>query len=514
MAWLGEKLSGVSRYFNRQLTISVMIIAISSFNYGFDNQGFATTQATDAFQRRFGDKQADGTYQLNDVWLSLFSSLIEVGFAVGIIIGSLITRRFGRRKAMFVMSIYELGTATVIITSQGRNQILVGRILNYVYVGMEIATVPIFQSEIVPGPIRGFVVSTYQFALILGGLIMNIINLGTSRFDDDRAWKIPFGLFYIIPVFVASTIFLIPESPRWLLVQGRRDEARANLTKLREGRFSQEEIDAEFAALDYGLENESEKGSFKELFQGLNTKRTMIAIGAHFFQNLCGQAIVSKFGSLIVKSLHSISPFVGTVIFALTNLVFVFIGMTLADKIGRRPLLLMSTLGQMGALLVLGGIGTTGWPIKDVYKPVALVFLVVQTAGFSIGFAPLGHVVGAEVIALRLREPSQMISCCANVLANFAVGFSLPYLLNAPYANLHLQVGWVFAPICFIATIFVYFMVPECKGKTLEQIDHLFQSRTPIRKFGSYKFPNEYVNNPDKLGPNEVENVEASANRV
>ncbi|KAL1858883.1 hypothetical protein VTK73DRAFT_7741 [Phialemonium thermophilum] len=482
-------MTGYTRYFNRSLTGAVLLVATSTFNFGFDNQGFATTQAMDAFTRRFGVEGKDGKWALDSVWLSLFSSVIYVGFGFGILFGSWLSGRFGRKKTLFVLNAYEIVTATIIVTSRSKEQLLAGRVLNYGYVGMELAVIPVFQSEIVPRQVRGFVVSTYQFALIFGGLVMNCVCLGTSGLQDDRAYRIPYGLFYIIPTVVMIGSVFVPESPRWLMIQDRHDEALANLRQLRAGVFTEDEILREFETLRIGLAEEQDKGRFLELFQGRNLLRTFIACGIHGFQNTCGQDLVSKFGSLIVKSLQTISPFIMTVVFAVTNLVFVFGGMMLSDKVGRRPLLLLSAFLQMAGCLVLGGIGTTGWPLPKHVQPVSIVMLVVVTAGFSIGFAPLSNVVTTEVTPLRLRDKTQGVSCLMNVFGSFAVGFSAPYLLNPPYAALHMQIGWVFAPVGFCALLFVFFFVPECRGKSMEEVDWLFHNRVPIRQFESTEVP-------------------------
>jgi MFS family permease len=158
-----------ARYFNRTLFFSVLVVAVSTFNYGFDNQAFATTQSMEAFIRHFGEyNSSTGSYELDSQWLSLFNSLNYIGFAaglldpfpldgtlsntlsisLGVIIGSLISARFGRRWCMFVMSVYALVTATIAVTSNTTEQIMAARILNYVYVGMELSVVPIFQAEI------------------------------------------------------------------------------------------------------------------------------------------------------------------------------------------------------------------------------------------------------------------------------------------------------------------------------------------------------------------------------
>lgn len=140
--------NSITKHFNKKLTLSVLLIALSTFNYGFDNQAFATAQvqplfhirtmhlltaiqAMDAFEREFGYyDEAEGAYALEPYWLSLFNSLNYIGFAAGVLIGSTVSARFGRRWCMFSMSIYALGTATIAVTSMSKEQIMAARILN------------------------------------------------------------------------------------------------------------------------------------------------------------------------------------------------------------------------------------------------------------------------------------------------------------------------------------------------------------------------------------------------
>ncbi|KAL1610693.1 hypothetical protein SLS60_002363 [Paraconiothyrium brasiliense] len=260
------------RCFNTRLALGCLLIAISSFSYGFDNQAFATTQAMDAFDKQFGVWNAKTkTWGLEPSWLSLFNSLNYIGFAFG------------------------MCSAGNPIAEADKPGVLLD-----VYVGMELAVVPAFQSEIVPASARGFIVGTYQLSLIFGGFVINSVCRGTSGMQDNRAWRIPVGLFYIVPMIIISLIFFTPESPRWLLKQGRAEEAKANLVKLREGKFTEEQIDLEFrelqAALDF--ENAFEKGTFGEMFQGINLKRTAIVVLVNFFQQATGQAFASQYGTI------------------------------------------------------------------------------------------------------------------------------------------------------------------------------------------------------------------------
>ncbi|PKS08488.1 hypothetical protein jhhlp_004872 [Lomentospora prolificans] len=472
------------RLFNRSLGLACALIAFSTCNYGFDNQAFATTQAMDSFERQFGVlDEVTGKYVLEPSWLSLFNSLNYIGFAFGVIVGSFISSRWGRRWCMFSMSCYALITATIGVTSHNRDQIMAARILNYVYVGMELAVVPTFQSEIVPASARGFMVGSYQLSLIVGGLIINCICFGTSTIQDNRAWRIPLGLFYIVPTVVLSLIWFIPESPRWLLRQGRNEEALASLKKLREGPFTEEQIAAEFSELKTSLENEVEQGKFIELFQGSNLKRTLIVIVINFLMQASGQAFASQYSAIYVKSLGTINPFGYQLINAAINISTLTCILLWADLLGRRTLLVMSSITMVAGMMTMGALGLET-PVTNARKNGIVAMLSVFVCGFSMGWAPLSYVITTEVSALRLRDLTARVGFTVNVVINFAVNFAIPYLIYDKYAGLNSKVGFIFGSLMAASIVFIYFCVPECKGKTLEQVDFLFQNGVALRDFG------------------------------
>lgn len=170
MAAANEKhpsiLKALPKTFNKTLTFSCVLIAISQVNFGFDQAVFTNTQAMPAFTKEFGRFEEDlGIYRIEPYFLSLLNSLNYIGFAFGLISGGLISRQWGRRTSMFVMCGWAIIAAIILATAKHRNQVLAGRIIGYVYIGMELAVVPIFQSEIAPPQVRGFVVGTYQFGL-------------------------------------------------------------------------------------------------------------------------------------------------------------------------------------------------------------------------------------------------------------------------------------------------------------------------------------------------------------
>lgn len=158
----------ITAAFNGRLLYCCSLIALSQVNFGMDQSAFNNTQAMSAFNKQFGhfDPQR-GRYVIETYFLSFLNSFTYIGFLFGLVTGSTISNRFGRRICIVVMASWALVAASVLVSSNVREQMLVGRILAYIYIGMELSLVPVLQSELVPAEVRGFVVGTYQTGLIV-----------------------------------------------------------------------------------------------------------------------------------------------------------------------------------------------------------------------------------------------------------------------------------------------------------------------------------------------------------
>lgn len=164
--WLRD--NRIAKNFNGQLLFATGLMMLSQINFGMDLAAFSNTQAMNAFTKKFGSvNPQNGKYRIDPYFLSLLNSLTYVGQVFGVVTGGFINRRFGRRPAFYVMTFWAVLSAILLVTAQHKEQVLAGRVINYIYLGQELVTIPVMQSEIVPPNIRGMVVGTYQLGVMV-----------------------------------------------------------------------------------------------------------------------------------------------------------------------------------------------------------------------------------------------------------------------------------------------------------------------------------------------------------
>jgi len=190
---------------------------------------------------------------------------------VGISLGSLIGRHFGRRPVVCIYCVVAICSSVVSYTAKTYGQLLAGRMLLYMYIGMEGWLVPMFQAEIVPAHIRGSVVVSYVFNHILGSFVMSCVTFKTSQWKGDASWQLPVVLGVIMPSIVLLLAWKIPESPRWLVRQDRDQDALKQLRYIYGSSpdYAPEE-ELELLKASLAEEREREGASWAELFRGLN----------------------------------------------------------------------------------------------------------------------------------------------------------------------------------------------------------------------------------------------------
>lgn len=289
---------------------------------------------------------------------------------------------------------------------------MTGRILNYIYIGMELSTVPVYQSEIAPAAIRGFAVGSYQLSLGLGGVFINSVCRGTSQISGNAAWQIPYGLYYIVPTIIASLIWTLPESPRWLLMKGHDEQARRSLKHFRQEHDTV--VEAELELIRQALAKEEDRGRWTDLVKGVNLKRTLIVCGLNFFFQATGNFFAGHYGALFVKSLGYLNPFTITVSNSALTTFSAFCGLLLIDRLGRRPLYLAGSAAQAVCLIIMGALGTPKHVTRSRAQGIVSMMLLFQMA-YTAAVGPLNYVMTSELPASRLRDKTVRIGATVNI---------------------------------------------------------------------------------------------------
>jgi len=482
------------------MIFAVFLVLLSLKYHQDDTASFGGVQAIPAFGKQFGVFEPSlKTYALPAKTSSLLTSLAFAGKLIGTIFIGPCTERFGHRFGMYLLCIVTIVGAIIQCTSKKAAQFIIGRIVVYIGVGIVENVVPTYQSEIVPAPARGFVVGSLQMFLVCGSLVASGVNRRYSTSVVSSGWIIPVSIQLVTPVIILAGLFFIPPSPRWLLYKGRRDEAIAVLESVRPKKDVAAGLCVEEAnAIEESIREEAERrqsGSAEklgwlDLFKGPNLRRTVIATMVFAFQQLTGQGFSSQYGTVfyIREGLGSKS-FTYSLINTAVSLPVCFLGMVLLEYFGRRPVLIGGAFFQSLFLYIVAGIGGQAGtqPKANINMMIAATMLF--NFSFSASWAPLSYVVASEVGTGALREKTMAFSSIINVICAFVVSFTLPYLLNPPFANLQARVGYIYGSIAAVAMFYAIFFVPETKGRSLEELDELFEHRPsiPAWKFSSTK---------------------------
>lgn len=237
-------------------------------------------QLLPGFQQQFGSvcSRKTGRCTIDSSHLAMLNSIPLIGFALGVLFVSWLGEKYGRRVVFVFLNCTCLVGVGITYSSKSFTQILIGRCLVQAYVGMENWLIPMYQSEIVPANIRGAIVGNYFTFKLIGSMIMAAVTNKTRDFDGSLCWKIPIAAMFVVPAMSLLLCYFIPESPRWLLRKGNREEAHRVLEYIYDGNPNAS-VDHELQYLQQMLNAEPESGTWADLFRGTNRVSMMALDG-------------------------------------------------------------------------------------------------------------------------------------------------------------------------------------------------------------------------------------------
>ncbi|KAI5119252.1 hypothetical protein M0805_008803 [Coniferiporia weirii] len=474
--------------------------------FGYDTGVAGSVVSQAAFQNHFL-AGPDGVINKNDVTnlSGNVVSVLQAGAFFGALGSAPISARIGRRYTLLGFTlIFALGAILQTIAGvggRGIGYIYGGRVVAGVGVGAISAVAPAYVSECSPKNVRGRITGLFQIMVAIGVMISYFINFGISQHNPNgpRVWQIPFG-FQLVPAGIMCIgLLFVKESPRYLASRGRTHDALRNLAYLRKEHIDSEALRNEMAEIEAAIDEEREarKGlGVKEAFLGKgNLIRFVIAFFIFFLQQWAGQNSVGYYApqiftaigykgatnSLLASGIYGIVKVVATAIF-----VFFFV-----DSIGRKLSLAISAFGMGTLFYIIGAILKTHPPpatlVDGAAPPTAskamAAMLYIYVAFYSMGWGPLPWVYVSDIFPTRTRHYGLALASASQWLWNFVVSRVTPNMI----ATLGWKVFVMFATINIGAMFIFSLVIPETKGRSLEEMDIIFGSVTQAQRDAKIK---------------------------
>jgi MFS transporter, sugar porter (SP) family len=446
----------------RTLWFACVVAALGGFLFGFDMAVVSGILPLVAKQ-----------FSLSAFQQGWFVSSALVGCIGGVAASGELGDRYGRRRVLLLAAVLFLVSALGCGLLPTFPSIVVARILGGVGVGIASSMVPLYISEIAPANIRGRMVTYYQLAVTLGILVAYLSNaflvqaMSSSMelsgwigvWFREEVWR---GMFIVgaLPALVFLLGLLgIPESPRWLLQKGHTAAGAALLARF----VGETEATADLASR---RQQGQRKSSYRDLFSPQLRKPLLLGLLLPFFSQFCGinaiiyygPSILSDAGVSLSNSLQS------QIIFGVANLAFTLIAVWKVDQLGRRPLYLAGTAAAALSLTAVGACMYT----ENTQGLLLLLSVVIFLASFAFSIGPLKFVVASEIFPSDIRGRAIALSIMVMWVADTVIGQLTPVLLESIGAGFTF---WFFAFWCVFAFIVVYRLLPETKGKSLEEIE-------------------------------------------
>jgi len=451
------------------LYLVCLIAALGGFLFGFDT---AVISGTVGFVKT--DFHLDA---LQEGW---FVSCALLGCIFGVAFSGKLSDKYGRKIVLLLSALLFVVSATGCIICSSFSQLVIFRLIGGLGIGVASMVSPLYISEFSPAKYRGMMVSLYQLALTIGIVVAYFSNAYIGGFHSmawqntsfqqifvTEPWRAMLGLGALPSGIFLVSLFLVPESPRWLLLQKQPDRARAILVKI----DGAEKADAEIGAF-MAMEKDESASNFNELFKPVYRKALYIGVLLPFLSQVCGINAIIYYGPKILEGAgFTLSNALGgQVTIGIVNVIFTFVAIFTVDKWGRKPLLYTGIIGAVVSLICIGSLFALG----VTHGPAILILILIFIACFAFSFGPVCWVVVGEIFPNGIRGKAMSLATLSLWIGNFLVGQLTPLSLEelGPAMTFFL-----FALFCSPAVWVTWKLIPETKGRSLESIEEYWKNQ-------------------------------------
>lgn len=414
-------------------------------------------------------KQHFGLSAIQEGWTAA-SAL--AGCAVGALLAGVMSDYLGRKKVLILCAISFVVSAIGSAIPDSQFVFVIFRALGGIGVGAASMTSPMYIAEVSPAKIRGRMVSLNQLAIVFGMLAVYFVNYGIASSGED-AWNVAVGWRWMFAsetlpaLMLLAMLCFVPESPRWLIKQGREEDAFRILRRVNGGRKAEQEV----TSIKETVKLESE--SLGQLIAPGMRITLVIGVTLAVLQQITGINVFLYYAPKIFEAIAGAETDVAmlqTIVIGAVNMAFTVIAIWTVDRWGRKPLMLLGYSGMAISLTALGLAAYFGR--TDIW---VLLFILSYIACFALSVGPVTWVILSEIFPTRIRGRAMAIAAVCLWVANFVISQTFPMLDGNRWLIdkfHHAFPFWLYGLFSLLAVTFIARFVPETKGRTLEEIEH------------------------------------------
>lgn len=398
-------------------------------------------------------------YQLSEAQLGWTGSSLYVGCIIGTLITGYLTDRFGRKLPLIIAAAIFMLSSVLMGWAPTYSLLIFWRIVAGIGVGAASMLSPLYIAEVSPAATRGRMVSINQLTIVIGILLAYFSNYLLADMENNWRWMFTSGSVPSVLFFLC--VFLVPESPRWLLSKGKTDQAKSVLAQI----VGPDHVESEVRAIQAGAQRQV-KGKLSDLIQPGITFVVVLGITMAIFQQISGANAIFFYAPIIFEKagMDVKDQLFQQIMIGGINLVFTLLAMQLVDRLGRKKLMLGGS-ALMALWLFLVGLCY----YFNLFEGFQLTFFVLAfIATYATTLAPVTWVLISEIFPTRIRGIAVSVATCALWMACFALAYGFPVIIESLEAP---QTFFLFSGICLLYFFILLKYVPETKGKTLEEFE-------------------------------------------
>lgn len=465
-------------------TISLAIVM-----EGFQTALINSFYAFPAFQKSYGIAVSDNHYEITTRWQSALGNASIAGSIIGLFANGLLTERFGYRRTMMAALLFLAAFISLTFFASSLQTLLAGQVLCGLSWGVFSTLTTTYAAEMLPTTLRGYLTASVNLCWLLGQIIAQGTLRGFLDIQSEWSYRVPFALQWAWIALVFTVTVVAPESPWWLIRQGRSDDAQKVLLRLTRRNFG---FNAEHTVAMMLHTNQVEKHlnqgrsqlSYLECFRGTNLRRTEIACMTFMIQNLSGLPVIGFAAYFYTRiGFDQKRSFDLTVGMHGVAILGALISFTLMRFFGRRILYLLGLTLQFCVLLAAGILSLFKETEANLWATASLIITFIFVFDLMVG--PLTYTIVAEVPSTRLRVKTVVLARVAYNLCSIATNALQNAMLSPLKWNWRSSSCFFWAGTCFLCIVYCFFRLPETSGLTYLELDLLFEKRAHANKFAA-----------------------------